>query len=125
MSAETWWEPIVAAAKDAPMPHAATRYESPQLRLLVCICKQLALRSYGARFRLSASTAGRMVGVAESAARRWMWVLTQDGVLARVEQGKHWTADRRAAAWVYVPQPEEDVAVWDTTVGDGLVEYPW
>ena len=87
---------IFAIAVAATLPEVAERYEQQQLKLLVSLCRELQRAAGDGPFFLSVRTAARLLGVDNSTAWRWLFLLEQDGILkveARGDQ-KTWKATR-------------------------------
>ena len=90
---------IFERAKQAPMPAAASRYDSPEVRLLVALCRELQRVSGEAPFFLACRTAGKLFGVDYTTASRWFFLLRNDGLLEEVEKGS--LIKRRASRYRY------------------------
>lgn len=91
---------IVARAA-AEIPKVADRYESPHVRMLVALCRELQRASGAAPFFLSCAKAGECLGVDPKSANRWLYLLQIDQILAEVEKGSR--SPRRATRWRYLP----------------------
>ena len=91
---------IFEKAKRKPLPRAADKYEQPQLRILVALCRELQAASGKEPFFLSCRSAGRLLGVPHVTAWRWLFLLTHNGDLQEVEKGDQ--SKRRASRYRYV-----------------------
>jgi hypothetical protein len=91
---------ILEKAKQQPLPQAASKYEQPQLRLLVALCRQLQAASGQQPFFLSCRTAARLLDVDHVKAWRWLFLLVHRGDLEEVEKGKR--GKRRASRYRYL-----------------------
>jgi len=78
---------VFELAKQATLPRAAQRYEQAGLRLLVALCRELQRLSGDKPFFLACRTAGGLLNVKHVTAWRWLYLLTQDGIVAEVEKG--------------------------------------
>jgi hypothetical protein len=77
-----------AAAQAAPVPAVALRYESPRLRLLVALCRELQRTVGDNAFFLSCRKADELIGLGDySGAAKWLRGLCNAGVLELVKQG--------------------------------------
>ncbi len=96
-------EPMAAIfeqSKQEPLPRAAQKYERPEFRLLVGLCRELQRASGDEPFFLACRTAGRLLGVRHETAWRWLFLLDHDGVIKEVEKGDG--ARRRASRFRYL-----------------------
>lgn len=93
---------IFARAAENDPPAAAQRYERPELRLLVALCRELQRATGDGPFFLSCWTAARLLGVAHMTAWRWLCGLTADGVLVVVEKGGRANAMGKATRFRYI-----------------------
>jgi len=91
---------IFARAVKATIPQVAERYEQPQLRLLVSLCRELQRAAGDSPFFLAVRTAGRLLGVDTSTAWRWLFLLEQDGILMVEVRGDQRT--RKATRYRYI-----------------------
>jgi hypothetical protein len=78
---------IFAKALEADVPKVAERYDRPELRLLVSLCRELQRAAGDGPFYLAVRTAGRLLGVDHTTAWRWLWLLEQEGILKVVIRG--------------------------------------
>lgn len=92
---------IVERAFSAEVPEVATKYESPSVRLLVALCRELQRAAGDGPFYLSCHTAGRLLGSDHKSANRWLFLLTDDGILETVEKGSNRT--QKATRYRYLP----------------------
>jgi hypothetical protein len=91
---------IVAKAIDSDLPPVAADYDSPKIKLLVRLCRELQ-RYHGAEpFYLDCRTAGKVLEVEHSVAWRWLRLLQHDGVLGLVSTGSQ--ASRKANRYRYL-----------------------
>ncbi|MFH1921701.1 MAG: bifunctional DNA primase/polymerase [Planctomycetota bacterium] len=81
-------------------PEVASQYESPKLRLLVALCRELQRVWGDAPFYLSVRTAAHYVEVDVSTACRWLRGLRLDGILKLTTRGDQ--KKRRASRYVYL-----------------------
>src|SRR6185295_15738524 len=65
-------------ALTAPVPVCAAEYEDPTIRLLVSLCKVLQNMLGPIAFSLSSRQAGRLLGVGNSHASKWLHGLCAD-----------------------------------------------
>lgn len=102
-------EPMVAIfekAKAGPLPAAASRYESPGVRLLVALCRELQRVSGQNPFYLDCRTAARLLAaggvsdVSHVTAWRWLSLLVHDHVVDIAEKGDR--GRRRASRYKYL-----------------------
>jgi len=89
---------LLEKARHAPA-ETADGYEQPALRLLVSLARQLHRTAGGGPWYLSCRTAARLLGVTHDTAARWLFLLTQDGVLKLVSRGTQ--ATRKASEYRY------------------------
>ncbi len=90
---------IFERVKQSPMPAAASRYDSPEVQLLVALCRELQRVSGEKPFFLACRTAGKLLGVDHTTASRGLFLLRNDGLLEEVEKGTR--PSRRAQRYVY------------------------
>ena len=76
------------------LPGCAGEYESEGVRLLVAMCAALAALHPERHFFLSSHHAGRLLGVAQAQAYRWIRMLVADKVLAVIKPGDEYKATR-------------------------------
>jgi len=89
---------IVQRADASPPPAVAERYDAPETRRLVAICRELQRASGDDPFFLSCRTAAELLGMDHATAWRRLEMLVADGVLLVVQVGtKH-----RATRYRYV-----------------------
>jgi hypothetical protein len=93
---------IFATAVRSELPAAAARYERPELRLLVALCRELQRATGKGPFYLSCRTAGRLLGVDHMRAWRWLAGLADDGVLQETQKGGRAGTARQASRYRYV-----------------------
>jgi len=91
---------VFAQALEANPPAVAERYEQPQLKLLVSLCRELQRGAGDGPFYLSVRTAAGLLGVDISTASRWLFVLSQDRILDIVSRGNQ--RERKASRYRYV-----------------------
>ena len=91
---------VFELAKQSPFPQAAMRYEQHDLRLLVALCRELQRASGDKPFFLACRTAGNLLKVTHITAWRWLFALTQDGIVAEIEKGDR--VRRRASRYRYL-----------------------
>ena len=84
---------IFTRAVEREPPEAAGRYERPEVRLLVALCRELQRATGDGSFYLATRTAGRLLGVDNMTAWRWLSGLTMDGVLRLTEPGQPYLTD--------------------------------
>jgi hypothetical protein len=90
---------LLARAKAGPMPKEASGYEQPKLRLQVALCRELQREAGKGHWFLGCRTAAALLGIDDTTAYRWLFLLEQDGLLERVETGSK--AARKASEWRY------------------------
>jgi hypothetical protein len=78
---------LFRAARDGPLPAAAARFESPEVKQLVALCVALQRHAGDEPFFLDCRNAGRLLGVEHTTAWRWLVYLERVGVLRRVATG--------------------------------------
>jgi hypothetical protein len=88
-------------AKQAQPPAWAMRYDQPELRLLVCLLRELQRAAGRKSFPLSCRDAGRLVGVDYREANGWLRGLVLEGVLKRTFRGNK--ASGKADEFRYLP----------------------
>ena len=95
-------EPILERAKQNPLPLAAHNYESPKLRLLVALCRELQREAGGEPFFLSCRAAAQFLDLGKDHPTAWKHLgrLIHDGIIEEVEHGT--LAGRRASTYRYV-----------------------
>jgi hypothetical protein len=89
---------IVQRADAGPAPQVAERYDAPQTRRLVAICRELQRTSGENPFFLSCRIAGNLLGLDQTTAWRRLGMLVADGVLLVAQSGTaHWATRYRYA----------------------------
>jgi hypothetical protein len=81
---------VFEQAKGEPLPRAAAKFGLPGLKLLVALCRALhraAADTNGDVFYLSCRDAGRLLGVTQQTASRWLGLLQRAGVIACFVRG--------------------------------------
>ncbi|MFH1920110.1 MAG: hypothetical protein ABIP48_09530 [Planctomycetota bacterium] len=91
---------IVEQAAAAAVPEVAMRYDQPELRLLVALCRELQRHAGNGTFFLATRTAGELVGVSRQQASRWLRLLVYDSILNLVNRGDR--RGRRASEFRYL-----------------------
>ena len=91
---------VMLAAETRESPAEAARYEQPELKKLVAICRELQRISGTSPFFLSCRTAGQLLGVNHSTANRWLYLLAKGGVIVETSKGERST--RRASQYRYL-----------------------
>ena len=93
---------LLERAKKTELPAVATDYQSPEIRLLIALCRELQRESGDEPFYLSTATVDRLFGLNGNRMRAWRWLqgLVRDGVLAEVEKGD--PVSRRASRFRYL-----------------------
>jgi hypothetical protein len=94
---------IYAQALAGEMPLIAHQYESPKLRKLVALCRQLQRRAGDRPFFLSCRTAGELLKVSAMTVSRWLKLLVLDKVLVQVAVGE--IGSGKASEFRYVGGP--------------------
>jgi len=89
-------------AKQAQPPAWATRYDRPELRLLVCLLRELQRMAGQKSFPLSCRDAGRLIGVDYRLANCWLRGLVLEEVLKRTFRGSK--ASGKADEFRYLPE---------------------
>lgn len=95
---ETIMQDIPSQIPDAMLPPPAREYETPEVRRLVVLCRELQRASGAEPFYLSANTAAMLLGLPATDAERkrvgrWLaTLLTHDGILRIVKPGTARTA---------------------------------
>jgi hypothetical protein len=79
-------ERVAERAALLEVPEAA-KYEQPELRHLVAICRELQKAQGEAPFFLSCRTAAKLINVTPQQANRWLNGLVLDGVLKETDKG--------------------------------------
>jgi hypothetical protein len=69
--------------------------------LLVALCRELQRLSDDSPLFLACRTAGHLLNIKHVTAWRWLFALTQDGIIAEVEKGDR--ARCRASRYRYQP----------------------
>lgn len=82
------------------MPAAAKQYSTPEVRLLVGVCRELQREAGDEPFFLATTTLERLLGLNRMRAWRWLDGLVRDGVLDVIERGDPRT--RRASRFRYL-----------------------
>lgn len=98
---------IAERAKQSPPPQVAERYEQPELRLLVSLCRELQQTAGTEPFYLSCRTAAEVLNVRNKQGEldhvkvwRWTLLLAHDGIIEVTEKGNR--AKHRASSYLYV-----------------------
>ncbi len=91
---------IIFAKAKATEPEVALKYESPQIRLMVSLCRELQRATGDGPFFLSCQTAGQLLEADKKSAYRWLSFLEMEGLLRVVEKGSAKT--QRATRWRYL-----------------------
>lgn len=79
---------LLARADASADPAVAMQYDSPGMRRLVRLCRELQREAGTAPFFLLGRVAGRILDIGHDTAARWLTVLVADDVLELVEKGK-------------------------------------
>jgi hypothetical protein len=82
------------------LPEVALRYDTSEVRLLICLCRELQRHHGDAAFFLDCRTAGRLIGIKHDRAFRWLGMLCTDKVLDKVSSGSQ--KGRRANEYRYL-----------------------
>jgi len=88
------------AAVEAEPPACAAVYDSPQVRVLICWCRELQRLAGVKPFYLASRTAGEYLRVDHGEVSRWLRGLVRAGVLSLVERGSQ--RERRANTYRYL-----------------------
>jgi hypothetical protein len=94
-------EPIAimyAQALAEPAPKCAEKYEQPQLRALVALCREMQRDAKSEPFYLAGRVAAQQIGVDHRTAARWLKMLCMDRVLSLAERGTR----QHAAEYLYL-----------------------
>jgi hypothetical protein len=75
----------------AELPAVARQYNTPDLQLLVSLCRELQHDAGSDRFFLDQLTAARLLGTHQGTISRWLRMLVADGVLELVSRGSRAT----------------------------------
>ena len=75
-------------AKNAPLPAEAETYDTPGVRLLVALCRQLQVCVGDAAFFLSCRIAAKLLECTQMTVYRWLNMLVVDGVICVAEAGR-------------------------------------
>ncbi len=94
---------IFERAKAADSPEVAMRYEQPQFRRLVSLCRELQRQTGEGPFYLGCRTAGKLLDVNHTTAWRWLFLLVAEGILRVSEKGGQDKNRYRATRYFYVP----------------------
>jgi hypothetical protein len=78
---------MYAKAMSKPIPKCAEKYQQPQLRALVALCRELQRAAGKDPFFLAGRTAAEQIGVEHKVAWRWIKMLCMDRVLQLAERG--------------------------------------
>ena len=70
-----------------PLPSAVEQYESPELRRLVALCRELQIVAGHKPFFLSCRTAGELLGISHVLANKWLRLMALDKVIVVVTAG--------------------------------------
>ena len=91
---------ILETVKQKALPAAAAQYETPEVQLLVGLCKQLQAQAGDKPFFLAAGTINELFGLEGDRMRAWRWLrlLVLDEVLVEVQKGDR----RHASSFRYV-----------------------
>ena len=82
---------VFERAKATDLPDVAYQYETPAMRYLVAICRELQRAAGTTPFYLACRTAGKLLGVDHVTANRWLFLLVTDEVLVEVTKGSRVT----------------------------------
>lgn len=85
---------IVQRADSLPQPNVAERYDAPETRRLIAICRELQCTSGDGPFFMSCRVAAGLLGLDQATAWRRLGMLVVDGVLVVVQKGKPGRATR-------------------------------
>lgn len=88
--------------KSSDLPAAAMRYEQPQLRRLVSLCRELQRHTGDRPFHLGCRTAGKLVDVNHATAWRWLCLLKADGVLLKATNYGRGEDGHQATRYFYI-----------------------
>jgi len=93
---------LLERARRNELPALAMNYESPEIRLLIGLCRELQRENGDDLFYLSTATIGRLFNLGENRMRPWRWLdgLVRDGILELVEKGDH--TQRRPSRFRYL-----------------------
>lgn len=76
-------------AATMPVPPEAEGFESPQLRLLASLCRELQrVAGPSSPFYIASRSAGELFGVSHVHASRWLRLLRREGLIREVSKGK-------------------------------------
>lgn len=86
---------VLQQAMASNPPACAGRYESPEMKLLICVCRELQQLAGDRPFFVSCREAARVLGIPDhKAAWRLLRTLVTDGVLEVIERGTKTKATR-------------------------------
>ena len=86
--------------RNADLPPVAADYETPEVKLLISLCRELQ-RHHGTNpFHLDCRTAGELLGAGHTAAWKWLRLLQHDKVIRLESSGS--LASHRANSYRYL-----------------------
>ena len=91
---------LLEKAMEREVPDCAKQFDSPKLRLLVSICRELQQVTEGDTFFLSCRMAASLVDVEFPKASQWLRVLPKFNILELANQGQ--LAGRKASEYRYL-----------------------
>lgn len=106
---------LMERVKAGRLPKCAERYDWPELRLLIGLCRELQREADSKPFFLSCRTAADELGVSRMDAWRMFYLLLDQGVLEKVLDAK----GRRATEYRYRGDWEEPAGPAPATAGPG------
>lgn len=101
--AEAAWERV----RDRPIPpEIAARYETPEIRLLLAIMREMQRQRPGEPFALSTHQCSAMIGVENGQVWRWIQTLVKRGDIQCTDRGKPGKPGKNAARYRYLIRDE-------------------
>jgi hypothetical protein len=82
-------EQLVKKAFGSPFPPETDQYESLEMKRLAAVCRELQRTQKSALIYLSARTAGKLLGINQMQAWRYLKLLQDDDILKAVETGSN------------------------------------
>ena len=82
------------------LPEIALQYDTAEVRLLICFCRELQRHHGDKPFFLDCRTVGKLLDIKHDRAFRWLKMLCVDKVLAHISSGT--LVQRRANEYRYL-----------------------
>jgi hypothetical protein len=91
---------VMERVNNSPLPVESERFEQPELKRLLALCRELQRSCRNAPFFLSCRKAGELLGVTHMTANRWLFLLVAEGLLKLDSKGDEY----RASRYRYLPE---------------------